>query len=174
MVVNTHERLLAAPPRAVGQLLDGLGGSDDRLWPGRRWPTMRLDRPLSVGARGGHGPIRYHVQAYSVGSAVRFQFERPAGFHGHHEYVVTPQSSGTLLRHSLVMRTSGIARLTWPLIFRPLHDALIEDSLDQASENLGLPVKRCPRWNRRVQVLRFVARGLAIRARWRGTQRTRP
>ncbi len=154
MAVDTHERLLAAPPAAVG----------------------RLDRPLSVGACGGcHGPVvRYHVEAYSAGSAIRFQFDRPPGFHGHNEYVVTPRSSGTLLRHSLVMRTSGIARLTWPLVFRPLHDPLIEDSLDQASKIFGLPISQRRRWNRRVRVLRLIARWLAIGARWREAQRTRP
>jgi hypothetical protein len=29
------------------------------------------------------------------------------------------------------------AALTWPLIFRPLHEALIEDSLDDAERALG-------------------------------------
>lgn len=157
MVRNTHQRLLAAPPSAVGRLLDGLAGSADPLWPAQRWPPMRLDRELGVGARGGHGPVRYHVVAYRAGSAVRFQFGRPSGFHGHHEFVVTPTPSGTLLRHSLVMRTSGTARLTWPLVFRPLHDALIEDSLDQASLSLGLPVLHLRRWNLRVRILRFLA-----------------
>lgn len=158
MVVNIHERYLAAPTAAVGHLLDGLGSPEDRLWPRRRWPAMALDRPLGVGAHGGHGPVRYHVEACSPGSAVRFRFRRPAGFHGYHEYVVTPQSSGTLLRHRLVMRTSGVARLSWPLVFRPLHDALIEDSLDQAAVSLGLPVSQPRRWSRRVRVLRLLAR----------------
>lgn len=159
MVTNTHERVLAAPPAVVGQLLDSLAGSNDRLWPGRRWPAMRFDRPLSVGAQGGHGPIRYHVEAYTPGSAIRFRFELPSGFHGYHEFVVTATcTDGTLLRHSLVMQTSGIARVTWPLLFRPLHDALIEDSLDQAQQILGGPPQQPRRWSRRVLVLRAIAR----------------
>lgn len=158
MVVNIHERLLAASPAAVGRLVDGLAGPDDRLWPRRRWPAMELDRGLGVGARGGHGPVRYHVEAYTPGSAVRFRFERPAGFRGHHEYLVIATSAGTLLRHSLVMRTRGRARLTWPLVFRPLHDALIEDSLDQAAASLGVPVAAPYRWSARVRVLRALAR----------------
>ena len=161
MITDVHERWLAAPPAAVGRLLDDLGGPDDRLWPTRRWPAMRLDRPLSVRARGGHGPIRYHVDTYRAGSVVRFTFERPTGFHGHHEYLVVPSSSGTVLRHSLVMRTSGTARLSWPLLFGPLHDALIEDSLDQAAKSLDLHVARPRRWSRRVRALRVVAGWLA-------------
>lgn len=158
VVVNMHERVLAAPAEAVGQLLDGLAGPDDRLWPGKRWPVMRFDRPLSVGAHGGHGPVRYHVESYTPGSAIRFRFDRPAGFHGYHEYVISATGSGgTVLRHCLVMWTSGTARASWPLLFRPLHDALIEDSLDQALRGLGLPVPQPRRWSGRVRVLRAIA-----------------
>lgn len=166
MVINIHQRVLAASPAAVGQILDGLAGADDRLWP-RRWPAMRFDRPLGVGARGGHGPIRYHVEAHTRGSAVRFRFERPSGFNGYHEYALTAAPSGeTLVRHSLVMTTSGTARITWPLFYRPLHDALIEDSLDQAEESLGLPAQRTRRWSRRVRVLRAIALRASTSGRW--------
>ena len=128
---------------------------------------MRLDRPLSVGARGGHGPIRYNVEAHTRGSAVRFRFERPSGFNGYHEYVLTATPSGeTLLRHSLLMTISGTARITWPLFYRPLHDALIEDSLDQAERSLGLPGQQTRRWSRRVRVLRAIARELSAYGRW--------
>ncbi|MGW6943453.1 hypothetical protein ACWGF3_31235 [Streptomyces xanthophaeus] len=30
------------------------------------------------------------------------------------------------------MSTSGLPRVTWPLVWRPLHDACLEDSLDRA------------------------------------------
>ena len=161
MIVNTHERWLAAPPAVVGALLDGLAGPDDGLWPRDRWPAMRLDRPLGVGARGGHGPVRYRVENYRPGSVVRFRFERPAGFDGHHAYVVVPRSSGTVLRHDLVMRTRGAARLTWPLFFRPLHDALIEDSLERAARSLGLPSSPPDGWPLRVRALRALGSRLA-------------
>src|SRR5664280_1614566 len=77
MVNNRHQRTLSARPAVVGQLIDGLAGHEDRLWPTEQWPAMCLDRPLGVGARGGHGPVRYCVEAYTPGEAIRFRFEAP-------------------------------------------------------------------------------------------------
>jgi hypothetical protein len=57
------------------------------------------------------------------------------------------------LRHVLEMRITGPARLTWPLVFRPLHDALIEDSLDRAAASVGMPPTRRP-WPPEVRLLR--------------------
>lgn len=155
-VRNVHERRFAAPPAAVGRLLDGLASADDRLWPRGRWPAMRFDRPLAVGAAGGHGPVRYTVEAYTPGASVRFRFTGPPGFLGTHGYDVGPLGDGgTRLRHTLAMRTAGAARLTWPLVFRPLHDALIEDSLDRAAVALGLAPVGAP-WSLAVRGLRRV------------------
>ena len=42
-----------------------------------------------------------------------------------------------LLRHELSLSPSGAAKLTWPLFFRPMHDALIEESLDRAEREFG-------------------------------------
>jgi hypothetical protein len=67
MICNVHQRSLAVPVAEAGFLIDGLAGPDDRLWPSDRWPAMRFDRPLGVGARGGHGPVRYAVGAYVPG-----------------------------------------------------------------------------------------------------------
>jgi len=90
MVGNLHERYLPAPPAVVGALLDGLASPADALWPTVWWTAMRLDRPLGVGAHGGHGPIRYRVEHHDPGRHVRFRFEAPAGFDGFHEYAVLP------------------------------------------------------------------------------------
>lgn len=159
MVRNRHERALAAPPGAAGALIDSLAGPDDRLWPHRRWPAMRFDRPRQVGAVGGHGPIRYTVDQYERGVRIRFRFTAPAGFAGFHEYAVVPAGDGTcVLRHDLVMRTHGPARITWPLVFRPLHDALIEDSLDLAVRRLGSDLAAPSRWSPWVRLLRVVIR----------------
>ena len=172
MVNNGHQRQLAAPPQVVGRLIDGLAGTDDRLWPTEQWPAMRFDRPLGVGASGGHGPVRYQVEAYIPGEAIRFRFRAPTGFDGYHEYVVVPlPDSGTLLRHRLVMATAGPARLSWPLLYRPLHDALIEDSLDKAGRSLGLNVAEPRRWSWRVRLLRTAVRPARRRASARDGRR---
>ncbi|MCA1674761.1 MAG: SRPBCC family protein [Actinobacteria bacterium] len=128
-VVNVHERDFPANA-ALGSLVDELAsGAEDRLWPWEQWPAMRFDRPLQEGAVGGHGPIRYDVEEYEHGQRVRFRFTRPGGFFGFHEYRVLPMRDRRTLQHVLRMRTTGWAQLTWPLIFEPMHNALIEDSL---------------------------------------------
>ena len=62
-ILNIHERELKAPAVQVGALIDTLASAGDRLWPRHSWPHMQFDRPLGVGADGGHGPIRYRVEA---------------------------------------------------------------------------------------------------------------
>jgi hypothetical protein len=161
-VRNVHERVLSVEAGAAGRLIDTLASDQDALWPQRMWPPMRFDRPLSVGARGGHGPIRYQVEHYRPGHAVRFRFEAPRGFEGHHRLEIeTLEDSRCVLRHVLEMRIRGPAVLSWPLIFRPLHDALVEDALAQAQASLGLEPDVVP-WSRWVRTLRWLfSRGRA-------------
>lgn len=167
-VRNVHERSFRVPPRHVGILLDGLASEDDRLWPSSRWPRMRLDRPLQVGAAGGHGPIRYEVEAYEPGRIVRFRLQAPRGFDGFHAFeVVATGAERTTLRHVLEMTARGPALFTWPIVFRPLHDALVEDCLDSAARAVGeAPTLR--RWSLGVRILRRGFRLLARRQAFRG------
>ena len=132
MIANVHERALpqGAEP---GALLDRLATPSDPLWPVATWPPIWFDRPLGVGARGGHGPVHYDIDGYLPGRWVRFRFTAPRGFDGYHEYRVLDGTDGPILRHTLVMQATGPARVTWPLVFGPLHDALLEDSLARAT-----------------------------------------
>lgn len=157
-VLNVHERLLSASPEEVGALIDTLAGPNDRLWPHSDWPDMRFDRPLAPGAIGGHGPIRYVVSHYVPGRWIRFTFTGPRGFAGFHELAVHAAHGQTVLHHSLAMRTRGSARLTWPLMFRPLHDAVVEDCLDRAEQATTGSVARPTQWSRYVRLLRWFAR----------------
>jgi hypothetical protein len=155
-ILNVHERAL---PVAVGEaiaLIDGLSSTADRLSPAKAWPPMRLDRPLGVGARGGHGPIRYFVEAYEPGRSVLFRFTGPPGFDGTHGFELLEDP--VRLRHTLAMRARGRAMLTWPLLFRPLHDAVLEDSLAMAEASLGLQPRFVP-WTPRVRFLRWLTSG---------------
>jgi hypothetical protein len=62
------------------------------------------------------------------------------------------------LREMLKMKTHGLAVLSWPLIFRPLHDGLIEDSLTCAEVRLELEPK-ISNWSTWVKLLRWVITG---------------
>ncbi len=159
-VNNCHERKIQATISEVGELIDSLASVEDKLWPFEIWPRMKFDRGLTVDAVGGHGPIRYFVAQYCPGQSVRFCFTGPQGFNGYHEFVAIELSAKlSLLRHNLKMETTGLAVLSWPLVFRPLHDALIEDAFAKAQTSLGLPPE-IYRWSLRVKLLRqLVAKG---------------
>lgn len=152
-VHNHHERSLATAPEMTGSLLDGLASANDTLWPRHRWPAMRLDRPLQAGAAGGHGPIRYTVESYLPGQTVTFRFTAPRGFNGTHRFVVAPSANGTLLSHDIEMVTSGFSIFSWLFVFRPLHDALLRDAMDQASLTTGGSAQPAP-WSCWVRLLR--------------------
>ena len=161
-VLNIHERELPVSAERAGALIDSLSSRDDALWPGQSWPRMQFDRPLTVGAVGGHGPIRYVVEAYTAGKMVRFRFTSPRGFDGYHAFeIVSTSARGSVLRHTLEMTAHGRAVVSWPVVFRALHDALVEDSLAVAQASLGQSPRVQP-WSARVRLLRWVvSRGRA-------------
>ncbi|MBL7496623.1 SRPBCC family protein [Frankia sp. CNm7] len=164
-VLNVHSRRLPAAAEQVGVLLDSLASPADRLWPHQTWPSMRFDRPLEVGAVGGHGPIRYRIEAYLPGRWIRFRFTAPRGFDGFHEYIVRESSDGhATLQHLCTMRLRGSARLTWPLFYRPLHDALIEDSIDLAEWAATAASQPTGRWTYQVRLLRALSGRIRRRA----------
>ena len=158
-ILNVHQRELGAPLAAVGALLDSLASDEDALWPRRIWPCMHFDRPLAVGASGGHGPVAYAVEDYRPGQMIQFRFLGPRGFSGHHRFEVASLSeSKSLLRHTIDARITGIALISWPLAIRPLHDALLEDALAQAQASLGLTPVLTP-WSAWVKLLRWLMSG---------------
>jgi len=119
-----------------------------------------------VGARGGHGPVRYEVIAWEPGRAITFRFTGPAGFHGTHGVDAAPRPDGSAqLRHVLAMHTSGLARLSWPLVFGPMHNALIEDALTKARVGTGGWEAEAPRWSQGLRLLRWAATRILARPR---------
>ena len=161
---DVHARLFAAEPAEVGRLIDSLASDDDRLWPCDRWPAMRFDRPLQVGASGGHGPVRYEITDYEPGRRVVFSFRPPTGLRGWHglEAEGSPGRPGVVLRHVLEAEPLGWMRVRWPLVIGPLHRALVEDALDRALAATGGEPRA--QWSRWVRFLRW-AYGRAGRRR---------
>jgi hypothetical protein len=158
-VLNIHEREIAAEAPEVGALIDSLASDNDALWPKTFWPPMHFDRPLSVGAVGGHGPIPYVVEEFRPGQMVKFRFVGPRGFNGSHWFEVLPKGANTvLLRHTIGMRAEGPALLSWPLFIRPLHDALLEDALALAQASVGAAPLVRP-WSPWVKFLRWLMSG---------------
>ena len=158
-VLNIHRREYPVAPEKLGRLVDTLASDKDLLWPHRLWPRMKFDKPLSVSANGGHGPIRYFVEEYVPAKRVVFRFTGPKGFDGYHGYeVVELDKNKTELRQTLEMKTHGSAQIFWPLLYRPLHDALIEDSLSFAELRLDIS-PTVSGWSWWVRFLRWAMSG---------------
>jgi hypothetical protein len=153
MVRNIHTRRFPVPADRLVQLLETVGTPDDRLWPVADWPPTRLDGPRVPGTPAGHGPVRYVLEEVEP-DRLRFRFTAPVGVHGHHEFSV----DGGSLTHVLAASLHGRARLSWPLFFRPLHDAVLEQLLDRAELAVTGRVARPVRWSPYVRFLRALGR----------------
>jgi hypothetical protein len=133
MVANVHERRVTGAVEKLSGMISSISGPNDTLWPSDAWPPMRLDQALTVGSTGGHGPIRYTVESYDPGRSVSFRFADGLGLVGTHCLTVEQHSDSTaVVRHEINGRVTGSMRVLWPLAIRWLHDALVEDLLDNA------------------------------------------
>jgi hypothetical protein len=152
---NVHERTIRGDLGEAGALLDRVGGPDDVLWPAAQWEPMVLDRPLAVGATGGHGAVRYHVEAYEPGRRIVLRFHPRLALPGTHVFEVEPAGEGHVtVRHVIDARLVGRMRVLWPLVVRWLHDAVLEDLLDNAERELTGRVARPTRHSVPVRILR--------------------
>lgn len=159
MVKNVHTRELNASLSEAGPLIDCLASKDDLLWPVKCWPPMKLDRPLGVGAAGGHGPSGYVVEEYRQGIYIRFRFTGPPGFIGTHAFDIEEVGPERVrIRHVIDMRVEGSGWFTWNFFARWLHDALIEDAFDRAREYLERRPVPQRKWSWGVRFLRWLMR----------------
>ncbi|MEQ9298965.1 MAG: hypothetical protein RIF33_10395 [Cyclobacteriaceae bacterium] len=155
-VLNIHERIIHQPFEKVAPLLLTLATKNDAVWPKEQWPSMRFRDGLTEGAEGGHGPIRYTVVHYDPPHSATFRFSKPKGFDGTHTLAIEEVASeSTKLKHTIDMKTTGAATLSWALAIRWLHDALIEDAFDKLENQLTGLNKRTP-WSLWVRTLRKV------------------
>lgn len=155
-MINVHNRVVNKQIAEVGALLDSLSSNNDNLWPYEKWSPMKFDRDLSEGAIGGHGPIKYVVTSYLPGKKINFEFIEPPGFHGNHWFELKEkEESKTEIIHTINMNVSGVAVISWLIIIRYLHDALIEDSFDKAQKYFGIEAKT-NNWSPWVRFLRFL------------------
>jgi hypothetical protein len=160
-ILNVHERMMDGPRTIVSELLDGLSGPDDLLWPGDRWPPMKLDSPLHVGSAGGHGQVRYRVSEHIPGTKVVFRFDDSGlvgGMEGAHWFEVIPNGEKTVLRHVIEATCNFRTWLFWAVVVRPLHDALLEDALDRAERTVTPSSHGLRRWSLWVRFLRSLLR----------------
>jgi hypothetical protein len=141
MIENVHVRQIPDSAEVIDRVVE--------LWP-RAWPPLVLDRPLGVGAKGGHAFVRYSCTDYVPGERVEFTFSPRFGLVGTHVLEVVPGG----VRHTISARSRGWMLLGWPLAVRWLHDALFEDLFDNAARALGHPPVHRARWSPWVRLMR--------------------
>jgi hypothetical protein len=154
-VINIHKREIQQPKTEIGKLLNTLATDNDMMLATDKWPSMKLDKGLQVGSKGGHGPIKYFVTNYQPENSITFQFNL-AGFNGFHRFDIKElETNKTELSHVIDMTTTGSATLKWVLAIRWLHDAYIEDAFDKV-ENYFTKDKKSSEWNLWVRILRKI------------------
>lgn len=159
MIRNVHQRQLRAGASDVGVLLQELASDNDRLWPHDRWPAMKLSNGVIEGSTGGHGFVRYSVETVAH-DRVTFRFDESIGLRGTHGFELEESpDGGCVLRHVLDGKSLGPMKIGWPLVVRPLHDALVEDGLDNAVRELDGEAVEKRRLTRRVRAVR---RGISL------------
>lgn len=154
-VINIHKRIINQPKSALNTILSTLATADDKVWPTKKWPRMKLDKGLQEGSKGGHGPIAYVVEKYIPNQLIQFKFTEPQQFVGMHQFEIKPLNlAQTQITHTIDMDAKGTGILTWAIGVRWLHDALIEDAFDQI-ENHFSTQKKQSKWNLWVSTLRL-------------------
>lgn len=153
-VLNTHKRIIYQPKNKVVELLNTLSTENDKIWPKEKWPAMKFKGGIKIGAKGGHGPIRYSVEKYNPNEIIQFRFLKPIGFNGIHKFEVKELTEEkTEIKHTIDMNTIGKGTLAWILGIRSLHNALIEDGFDKLENNFSNN-KKSTEWNLWVKILR--------------------
>lgn len=153
-VLNIHKRTINQPKSKVAKLLETLSTVNDEIWPKEKWPKMKFKNGIRVGAKGGHGPIRYSVEKYNPNEIIQFRFLKPNGFIGIHKFEITELTDEeTEIKHTINMYTKGRATFIWLLAIRPLHNALIKDGFNKL-ENSFSKINKNTEWSLWVKVVR--------------------
>ena len=153
-VLNIHKRTLNYPKSKVRELLKTLSTENDKIWPKENWPEMKFKDGIQLGAKGGHGPIRYSVEEYDPNEIIQFRFSKPDGFNGINKFEINELSNEeTEIKHTIDMNTQGKGTLIWAFAIRSLHNALIEDAFDKLENNFS-EVQKSKKWSFWVRFIR--------------------
>ena len=153
-VLNIHTRTIQASKQKLVEALKTLATNTDEVWPNEKWPAMKFKEGVKVGAKGGHGAIRYTIEKYQPDEIIQFRFSNPKGFDGIHKLELKEISNQeTQITHTIDMKTSGKATFYWVFAIRSLHDALLEDAFDKLENTLTNTQKKS-HWSFWVRTLR--------------------
>lgn len=166
-VTNIHKRKLPQSLIKVSPLLHTLGTDNDAVWPNENWPSIYFIEGLKKGSPGGHGIIKYTIVDYNKAGNIIFNFTKPKGFEGIHEFKLEAISENeTLITHDIQMHTTTIkATWFWIVAIRWLHDALIEEAFDNMESQFS-EVKIKPKYTLWVKFLRCLFKRKALKLKY--------
>jgi len=117
---------------------------------------MKFKGGIQVGAKGGHGTIKYSVDKYDPTEIIQFRFSKPLGFNGIHKCDIKElPGDKTEVSHVIDVNTDLDGTIKWVFAVKSLHNALIEDGLDKM-ENHFTEDKKSTEWNLGVKFLRYI------------------
>lgn len=120
-VRNRHERIVAAPPERIAQLIADF----DRVWPTEIAPAPRLHGHRLYDA----GPMLWE-EFDRLGAARAFRVVRPDELQAEHWFELEPAEGATVIRHTIEGCAAGKYESIWCERLRPLHDRILEALLD--------------------------------------------
>ncbi|MET7305336.1 SRPBCC family protein [Embleya sp. NPDC005575] len=127
-MINTHRRVVAAPPERVWEVLARIGSPGDRLFP-RDWGSVEAPEGLRPGAPFHHRGMRCRIEAVEPEHRLWIAFPPEHG--GEHGFTLTrAPGGGTTVTHTLRSHPRGTDRVLWCLVTRAVHNAVIEAVLD--------------------------------------------
>jgi hypothetical protein len=107
-VINIHSRIINQPINKIAELFETLSTETDKIWPKEKWPEMKFKDYIKVGAKGGHGPIKYSVEEYKPNKIIQFRFSKTNGFNGIHKFeIIELTKERTEVKHTIDMNTIG-------------------------------------------------------------------
>jgi len=116
-IYNRHERLIAAPPEHVADLVSDL----DRVW-----PTELAPAPVAQeqGALRAGGMLWQEIDR--PGAVRAFRVVAPDALRAEHWFEVEPQEGGSVLRHIVSGEADRSHEAVWRQEVEPLHDRILE------------------------------------------------
>jgi carbon monoxide dehydrogenase subunit G len=118
---NRHERMVAAPPERIAELLADF----DRVW-----PTQLAPAPRRHGHRLYDAGLMLWEEVDRPGAARAFRVVRPDGLQGEHWFELEPAQGATVVRYTLEGCAVGKYEAIWRERIEPLHHRILEALLD--------------------------------------------
>lgn len=160
-IAEVHKRQFDCPDNEVRSLLDSFGHPGGLFQPGEEWLAQGINETLIVGVKSGHWPFKYELHEYVPGESLGFTFLYPPCLKGAiwRFHIYKNLRGYSVLENTFEHSAKGPAHISWPLVFKWLYRASIQDVLANAQRSLG-EVPKVRGWSPWVSLLRsiFLAR----------------